>query len=266
MSGCSACRRPTTSASREYGPWCPVVAQVAERFLACVMLAHGFARVRCDVCTDEYCWPSPASAATSARAATPSASRSGRSGWIRCSSRPCRTGRWCSPAPSGCAPTVCCGVAGSARSPASPPYRHGRCSHADGRARPRRRHRRLFADAGLSGHLASTPRFGAATPPMPARRHAAFPRTTGRLQHARRHRPATPGRPPDGGQPHHARSKAARRSGMHHSSAGPRLNLFHAHPYRINASAGVDAAVADGRRPAQRSPASRDRRRQAPAS
>lgn len=40
------------------------------------------------------CWPSPARAATSARAVTPSASRSGRSGGRPRSSPPCRTGRW----------------------------------------------------------------------------------------------------------------------------------------------------------------------------
>ena len=37
--------------AREYGPWRPVVAQVADTFLACGVLDHGFARIRCDVCT-----------------------------------------------------------------------------------------------------------------------------------------------------------------------------------------------------------------------
>ena len=37
--------------AREYGPWRPVVAQVAEKFLAC---EHGFARIRCDARTHEY--------------------------------------------------------------------------------------------------------------------------------------------------------------------------------------------------------------------
>ena len=32
--------------AREYGPWRPVVAQVADRFLACGILEHGFARIR----------------------------------------------------------------------------------------------------------------------------------------------------------------------------------------------------------------------------
>jgi len=40
--------------AREYGPWRPVVAQVADKFLACGVLDHGFARIRCDVCTHEY--------------------------------------------------------------------------------------------------------------------------------------------------------------------------------------------------------------------
>ena len=40
--------------AREYGPWRPVVAQVAEKFLACGVLEHGFARVRCDTCRHEY--------------------------------------------------------------------------------------------------------------------------------------------------------------------------------------------------------------------
>jgi hypothetical protein len=38
----------------EYGPWRPVVAQVADKFLACGVLEHGFARIRCEACTHEY--------------------------------------------------------------------------------------------------------------------------------------------------------------------------------------------------------------------
>ena len=34
--------------AREYGPWRPVVGQVADKFLACGVLEHGFARIRCD--------------------------------------------------------------------------------------------------------------------------------------------------------------------------------------------------------------------------
>jgi len=67
------------------------------------------------------CSRSPASAATSVRAVTPSAERLRPSGWTRHCSRRCRTGRSCSPSPSGSAPTVCTGVACSARSPAWPP-------------------------------------------------------------------------------------------------------------------------------------------------
>ena len=33
--------------AREDGPWRPVVAQVADTFLACGVLDHGFARIRC---------------------------------------------------------------------------------------------------------------------------------------------------------------------------------------------------------------------------
>jgi len=40
--------------AREYGPWRPVVAEVADRFLACGILEHGFARIRCDDCAHEY--------------------------------------------------------------------------------------------------------------------------------------------------------------------------------------------------------------------
>ena len=40
--------------AREYGPWRTVVAQVAEEFLACGVLEHGFARIRCDACAHEY--------------------------------------------------------------------------------------------------------------------------------------------------------------------------------------------------------------------
>ena len=40
--------------AREYGPWRPVVGDVADKFLACGVLDHGFARIRCDACTHEY--------------------------------------------------------------------------------------------------------------------------------------------------------------------------------------------------------------------
>ena len=39
---------------REDGPWRPVVAPVTKKFLACGVLEHGFARIRCDVCMHEY--------------------------------------------------------------------------------------------------------------------------------------------------------------------------------------------------------------------
>ncbi len=38
---------------REYGPRRPVVAQVTDKFLACGVLDHGFARIRCDACAHE---------------------------------------------------------------------------------------------------------------------------------------------------------------------------------------------------------------------
>ncbi len=37
-----------------YGPWRRVVPEVAGKFLACDILEHGFARVRCDACAHEY--------------------------------------------------------------------------------------------------------------------------------------------------------------------------------------------------------------------
>lgn len=40
--------------AREYGSWRPVVAQVADKFLACGVLDHGFTRMRCDACMHEY--------------------------------------------------------------------------------------------------------------------------------------------------------------------------------------------------------------------
>jgi hypothetical protein len=40
--------------AREYGPWRPVVTHVADRVLACGVLEHGFARIRCGACTHEY--------------------------------------------------------------------------------------------------------------------------------------------------------------------------------------------------------------------
>ena len=40
--------------ARAYGPWRPVVAQVADTFLACGVLDDGFARIRCDDCAHDY--------------------------------------------------------------------------------------------------------------------------------------------------------------------------------------------------------------------
>ena len=37
-----------------YGDWRPVVREVADKFLACGILEHGFARVRCDACAHDY--------------------------------------------------------------------------------------------------------------------------------------------------------------------------------------------------------------------
>jgi hypothetical protein len=39
---------------RDYGPWRPIVEQVADKFLACGVLDHGFACIRCDDCAHEY--------------------------------------------------------------------------------------------------------------------------------------------------------------------------------------------------------------------
>jgi hypothetical protein len=62
------CRTPTTFDRRfrhlslvyderfahTYGPWRAVVPAVVDRFLACGILEHGFARIRCDACAHEY--------------------------------------------------------------------------------------------------------------------------------------------------------------------------------------------------------------------
>lgn len=40
--------------AREYGPWRPVVAEVADKFLAYGILEHGSARISCDDCAHEY--------------------------------------------------------------------------------------------------------------------------------------------------------------------------------------------------------------------
>ena len=40
--------------ARDYGPWRPVGGEVTDKFLACGILAHGFARIRCDACAHEY--------------------------------------------------------------------------------------------------------------------------------------------------------------------------------------------------------------------
>jgi hypothetical protein len=40
--------------ARKYGWWRPIVAQVADKFLACGLLHYGFARIRCDACAHEF--------------------------------------------------------------------------------------------------------------------------------------------------------------------------------------------------------------------
>jgi hypothetical protein len=40
--------------ARRWGSWRPVVAEVVEKFLACGILTHGFARVRCGACKHEF--------------------------------------------------------------------------------------------------------------------------------------------------------------------------------------------------------------------
>ncbi len=40
--------------AHRYGYWRPVIAEVVEKYLACGILKHGFARVRCGACTHEY--------------------------------------------------------------------------------------------------------------------------------------------------------------------------------------------------------------------
>ena len=54
--------------AREYGPWRPVVARVAEKFLACGVLEHGFAAFAAMPARTNICSRSPASAGTSAPA------------------------------------------------------------------------------------------------------------------------------------------------------------------------------------------------------
>ena len=49
----------------------------------------------------------PAADIAAAIRATPSGTQTGRSGWTPRYSRRYRTGRWCSPSPSGSAPTAC---------------------------------------------------------------------------------------------------------------------------------------------------------------
>ncbi len=40
--------------AHRYGYWRPVIAEVVEKYLACGILEHGFARVRCVACKHEY--------------------------------------------------------------------------------------------------------------------------------------------------------------------------------------------------------------------
>ncbi len=105
--------------AREYGPWRPVVAHVADKFLACGILEHGFARIRCHDCPHEYVL----AFSCKSRYFCPSCNAKRLAIWTQ----------WLdttllAPVPrrqvvpsSGRAPTVCIGAVCSARSPASPP-------------------------------------------------------------------------------------------------------------------------------------------------
>jgi len=68
----------------------------------------------------DTCSPSCVRAGMSAQAATPDASRLGRSGWTSPRSRWCRTDRWCSPCPRGYARSISAAAACPARSRALP--------------------------------------------------------------------------------------------------------------------------------------------------
>ena len=99
--------------AREYGSWRPVVAQVADKFLACGVLDHGFARMRCNACMHEYLL----AFSCKCRYFCPSCHAKRLAiCWIPRCSRRCRTGGWCSPSPSGSAPTVSTVATCSARS------------------------------------------------------------------------------------------------------------------------------------------------------
>ena len=119
---CSACRRSMTTVSRAStargGRWSRRSRTSSSRVGYSSTASPASAATTVRTSTNSR---SPARAATSVRAVAPSASRSGPSGSIRPCSRRCRTDRWCSPSPSGCAPTVCIAAACSARSPVSPP-------------------------------------------------------------------------------------------------------------------------------------------------
>ena len=39
---------------RNCGDWRAVIPKVVDQFLACGLLEHGFARIRCDACAHEY--------------------------------------------------------------------------------------------------------------------------------------------------------------------------------------------------------------------
>ena len=107
--------------AREYGPWRPVVAQVADKFLACGVLEHGFApRIRCDACAHEYLL----AFSCKCRYFCPSCHAKRLAIWTQwldttlLAPVPHRRSR--SPSRSGCAPTACTSATCSARSPASP--------------------------------------------------------------------------------------------------------------------------------------------------
>jgi hypothetical protein len=125
--------------AREYGTWRPVVVQVTGKFLACGVLDHGFARIRCDDCAHEYLL----AFSCKCRCFCPSCHAKRLAIWTH---RPDTT--LLAPVPHQ---QVVLTIPKRLRAYCL--YR--RHSHADRRARPRRGDRRLPADARLAGKLAS---------------------------------------------------------------------------------------------------------------
>ena len=85
-----------------YGFWRPIIGTVVGKFLECGNLKHGFARVRCSKCREEFFFPFSCRVRCFCPSCHEKRALEGRVGWPSRSAPRCLTASSSSPSPSGC--------------------------------------------------------------------------------------------------------------------------------------------------------------------